>query len=184
VGDDRHVVGLAEVGDLLGRGDAAHAVDVELHDVEGAQVERLAEAVERVLVLSARDRDVAQRPQLGVAGEVVGDHRLLDPAQAVRLEHPEHPARILQGPAHIAVGHDVHTVAHRLARGAHEVEVLVHPGHPVLGAPAEAQLDRAEARLGVGLGLRVEGVEGLGVEAARVDRDLRLGPAAQEAEDG
>ena len=51
--DDGHVVGLAEVGDLLGGGDAADAVHVELRDVEGLQVERLAEAVQRELVLAA-----------------------------------------------------------------------------------------------------------------------------------
>ena len=60
------------------------------------QVERVAEAVQRVLVLAAGNRDMVQRAQLGIAGEVVGDHRLLEPAQIERLQQPEHAPGVFE----------------------------------------------------------------------------------------
>ena len=65
------------------------------------------------------------RPQLGIAVDVVGDHRLLEPAQVERRERAQHAPGVFEGPAHVAVGHQVDVVADRLARGAHQIDVLV-----------------------------------------------------------
>jgi hypothetical protein len=40
--DDQNVVRLAHVCDLLGGGDAANAIDIELGDIEGLEVEGVA----------------------------------------------------------------------------------------------------------------------------------------------
>ena len=183
VGNDRDVVRLAEIGDLLRRGDAADPVDVELGDVDGPRVDELAEAVERVFVLAAGDRHGADGIQFGVAGDVVGDHRLFQPAHVEGGERPDHPPGVFERPAAVAVGHDVDGGAGRLAHRAHEVEVVAEAGDAVLRSPAEAELHGAVALVDIGPGLGGELIEGLAVEPAGIDRDVRLGAPADQPED-
>jgi len=65
--DDQNVVRLAHVCDLLGGGDAVNAIDIELGDIEGLEVEGVAEAVDRVFVFAAREVDDVERLELGVS---------------------------------------------------------------------------------------------------------------------
>ncbi len=48
-------------------------------DVDAARGDEVAKAVERVLVLAAGDRNGQRAPDLGVAGEILGRDRLLEP---------------------------------------------------------------------------------------------------------
>ena len=100
------------------------------------------------------------------------------------LEPRQHALGVVERPAHVGVGHDVDPVAHRLADGAHQIQVPLHALGPVHGPPAEAQLHGLVAILLVALRLRGQLVERRAVQAARVDRNARLGAAAEETVDG
>ena len=135
-------------------------------------------------MLAARDRHAPIGLELGVAVQLVRHHRLLQPAQVEGLEPREHALGVVQRPAHVGVGHDVDPVAHRFADGAHQVQVPLDARGPVHGPPAEAQLHGLVAFLLVALRLRGQLLERHAVQAARIDRDARLGAAAQQAVDG
>ena len=180
---DRHLVGLGQRRDLAGLRDAADAVGVELDDVERARLEQVAELVQREGVLAAGDGDAAVALEGGVALQVVRNHRLFEPAQVERLEQRQHPLGVVERPAHVGVGHDVDAGADRLAHGAHQIEVALHAFGAVDRAPAEAQLHGAVAGVLVAARFRRELVERRAVQAAGVDRNAPLGPAAEQAVD-
>src|SRR5262249_30712659 len=102
--DDQNVVRLAHVCDLLGGGDAANAIDIELGDIEGLEVEGVAEAVDRVFVFAARDVDDVERLELGVGMEIVGERGLCDPTHVVGRQHAQHAPHIGGQVRHCAFG--------------------------------------------------------------------------------
>ena len=87
--------------------DAADAVGVELDVVERIVFEQFAKAEDGELVLAAGDGDAAIALQLLVAARVVGDHRLFEPAEIEGLEQRQHALGVVEGPAHVGIGHQV-----------------------------------------------------------------------------
>ena len=100
------------------------------------------------------------------------------------LQQREHALGVVEGPAHVGVGHQVDAVADDLADGADELDILLHACGAVDRSPAEAELHRLVALVLVALGFDAEFVERHGVEAAGVDGDTLLGAAAEQAVDG
>ncbi|MND81878.1 hypothetical protein D3C80_736880 [compost metagenome] len=134
-------------------------------------------------MLAAGDRHDAHLLQLHVAFDVVGDHRLFQPARFEFGQLGQHAAGVLQGPAHVALEHDVHVGPGQLTQRADLFDVLAHARRAVLRAVAEAHLQRGEALVQVTLGLFQEQVEVVvGVELGRVGPDLLLGAPAQQLE--
>ena len=78
--------------------------------------------------------------QFGITLNVIGDDRLLQPAQMKWFEQREHSLGVIESPAHVSVGHDVDFVADGFANGSNEINVSLHAGGAVGGAPTEAHL--------------------------------------------
>ncbi|SQC39956.1 Uncharacterised protein [Clostridium sporogenes] len=183
VRNHRHAVRLAQRVDLVRHRDPADAVRVVLHDRHGLAVEQLLEAVQREFVLAAGDRDARQPVQLRVAVEVVRDHRFFQPARLVFLELRQDALRIFEGPAHVALEHQVVVVADHLADRRDRFQVLDHALLPVRGPVAEAHLERAEAFLQVLLRFLLHRLQVGAIELRVVAGNLFLGAAAEQLED-
>src|SRR5262249_49571245 len=106
----------------------------------------------------------------------------LQPAQIELLEQRNHAARVVEIPAHVSVGHDVHALADDLANRADEIDVFLHPGCAVHGSPAKTHLHGLVARILIYAGLGGQLVEGLAIEAAGVNGNLLLRPATEQTE--
>ncbi len=65
--------------------------------------------------LAADDAQIECVADTHIAGEIVGDHRLLQPIDVVFLEFPAHLDRGVGVPAHVDVDHDLDVRAERLA---------------------------------------------------------------------
>ena len=105
---------------------------------------RCAEAVAGRLVLARRDRRRDRGADAREPGDVVRDHRLLDPAQADAriLDRPDAPDRVADVPAHVGVGHHVDVGADGVDHRADELDV---PPDPRL-APRAARTGAAASR--------------------------------------
>ena len=73
--------------------------------------------------LAADDAHVERLGDAHVAGEVVGQHRLLQPVDVVFLELAAHLDRDVGAPAHVDVDHDLDVGPDRLAHAPHIVDV-------------------------------------------------------------
>ena len=91
-------------------------------------------------MLAAGDRHSPIRLQLGIPANIIGNHRLFQPAQVEGFEQGEHAFGVVQGPSHVGIGHHVDLVSYRLAYCADEVQVALHPLGSINRTPAEAQL--------------------------------------------
>ena len=89
-------------------------------------------------MLAAGDRHDAHLLQLDIAFQVVGDHRLFQPARLELGEFGQHAAGVFQGPAHVTLEHDVHVRAGQLTQRTHLFDVTTHARRAVLRAIAEA----------------------------------------------
>nr|AIF26358.1 putative mandelate racemase [uncultured bacterium fosmid pJB190D12_contig II] len=139
-----HAVGLGERDDVPGRGDAATGADVRLRDVDAAGRQQVAEAVEGVLVLAARDRHRQLLPQLDVALQILRRDGFLVPPQVESGERPAEPQRLRTAVRVVGVDHQPDRLAlDRLADG-------LHAGDVVLDAVAELHLHQREAGVEVG----------------------------------
>ncbi|MNN16715.1 hypothetical protein D3C81_1298640 [compost metagenome] len=134
-------------------------------------------------MLAAGDRERARLLQLDIAFDVVGDHRLFQPAGVELGQARQHAARVFQRPAHVALQHDVDAVTDQLAQQPHLLDVLLHAGGAVLGAVTEAHLHRGKALVEVALRFGQEGVAVVVVvELGGIAPDLFLGAPAQQLE--
>ena len=143
MGADAHAVFPRQPVDLHELGHPAAPADVGLVDPVAAAVHELGEGAGRELVLAAGDRHRRALRQPGVAVEVVGGQRLLQPHE-IEIRHllaeGEHGRGV--GPAHAGVGHQPGPAAGALAGPAQDV------GGPAVrgaGAGDPAELHRAEA---------------------------------------
>ncbi len=184
VWDHRHAVGLAQGVDLVRGRDAAHAVGVVLNHAHRFLVEQLLEAVKRELVFTARDRDAGELVELGVAVDVVGDHRLFEPARFELFELGQDAFGVLQVPAHITLEHQVVFITDDFTHRFHGLEVFRHAGLTVRRAVAEAHLEGLETLVLEFLGFLLHRLEVGAVELAVVAGNLLLGAAAQQLEHG
>ena len=88
VGHALHAVGLSQGRDLLAFGDAAGRADVRLNDIHGPALKDLAKAELGELVLPPGHRHVEAARDLGVAPEILGGDRLLEPVHPQLLQLP------------------------------------------------------------------------------------------------
>ena len=151
----RHPARVAQRVDSQQLGDPGAAGDVGLEHVDGAGVEHALEVRQVVAVLAGGDRHpggrtVAEHPQ---PLEVVGGHRLLEPADGgVAAEALGELERLLARVRAVGVDEQLRLGPDRLARGAHPAGVLVggaadlhldpgdpalHPARKLLGQPAQ-----------------------------------------------
>ena len=182
MGNHRHLIGFGQRVDLLRGRDAADPVGVVLDHADRLRIQQLPEAEKRELVLAARDRD---RPgiQLGIAVDVVGDHRLFQPARLVSLKLGDDALRVVQVPAHVGLEHQVAVEADDLAQGLDPFEVLPDARGAVLRAVAEARLEHREALVEPFLCLALHGTDVVGIEFRVVAGDGVLGRSAEQLED-
>ena len=118
MGRDGEIEGVRHVRDLHPLGHAAHAPDVRLNDVGPSTRDQLLEPILGVLVLACRHRDVNGLPHLGQALDVVGQHRLLEPAHLELLELLGHVDGLLRIVAVVGVDVDRHVVTEGLRTAA------------------------------------------------------------------
>ena len=76
-------------------------------------------------VFAANDAEVERVGDARVAGEVVGDDRLLKPVDVVLFELAAHADRGVRVPAHVDVDHDLDVRSERFAHPPHVGEVGV-----------------------------------------------------------
>ena len=134
-------------------------------------------------MLAAGDGDASVVLQLFVAASVVGDNGFFEPAELEGLEEGQHAFGIIEGPAHVGVGHQIDVVADHLAHVAYELDVFLHAGGAVEGSPPEAQLHHLVAFVFVLLSFGTKFGNGHGVETAGVDGDVFFGASAEKSED-
>src|SRR5204863_7763925 len=103
-----HVAGLGHVHNAAHLGDPAGAGDVGLDDVHAAAVQQVAELPASGQLLAGGDAGVHRVGQPGVAVEVVGRQRLLDPVRAVALEEAHALDRLGGVPDQPDIEHHVH----------------------------------------------------------------------------
>jgi DNA mismatch repair protein MutS2 len=96
-------------------GEAARLHDVRLDDVD-ARLDQALDALERVLLLAGRDRDVERVGDLGEALDVVVLHRLLEPHVAQLLQRAADADGALDGVAVVGVEGERERVAERESR--------------------------------------------------------------------
>ena len=137
-----HLPGVRNYGDLIGLGegrdfaslsDAAHAIGVELDVIERLRLDELPKSIKCVLVLARRDRRTTEAAQLVISVHVVGNDRLLEPAQIERLQQPHHALGVVEAPTHVSVGHDVDAgaILHRdVGREAARSTACPRPARP------------------------------------------------------
>jgi len=94
---NRKVERVGQVSDLHPLGDAADPADVRLNDIGAALRDQLLEAVLGVLVLAGGDGDGDRLRDGGQPGDVVGQDRLLEPADVEVLEAAAHRDGLLGG---------------------------------------------------------------------------------------
>ncbi|MFO1058588.1 MAG: hypothetical protein U1E53_16670 [Dongiaceae bacterium] len=111
-------------GDLARLGDAAGLHDVGLHHLDGAGVDQPGEGVAG-LGLEAGDGEAGAARQLGAAGDVLGRHRLLEPAHLQPLQRLGVAHGDARGQRGGGVDHQVAVGAERLARRGDPGEVLL-----------------------------------------------------------
>jgi hypothetical protein len=123
---------------------------VGLEDVDGLEHGEIAEGEAGGLRFAGGDRYRAGGSDLGHAGLVVGDHRLLEPGQVAVGDHVDEALGVGDGVGAVGVDHQLHLRPERGARGAdaggRDVRGTVHG--------ADAHLHRAEAA-GVDVGLQL-----------------------------
>ena len=83
---------------------------------------------------------------------------------------------------HVAFDHDVDVVAHRFARAANHLDVLLQSGQPFGHRIAAPHFHAAEAGVLAGDGFGLQPIEVARVKPAVVGGDGRLGPAAEQHE--
>ena len=81
MGRHRNVGGRRQAGRLLPAGDPADAHEIGHHQIAGLGFQRFVHVARPIKILADLQRRFERRRQLGVAGEVIIDHRLLDPGQ-------------------------------------------------------------------------------------------------------
>ena len=113
-----HAEGRRHVGDLLGLRQAADRADVGLDDVDRALRQHLAEIPAREPGLAAGDRDRLAAAHLDVARQVIGHHRLLEPADVAVGDRAAELDRLDRVVAVVGVEHqaDAGPTASRQAR--------------------------------------------------------------------
>jgi hypothetical protein len=101
----------------------------------------VAEAVAGRLVLARSDRRVDRGSHAREAADVVGDHRLLEPAQPDTrvLDRPDAADRVAGVPAHVRVRHDVDVRPDGVDDGVDELDVAADP-LPSLDRPVRETL--------------------------------------------
>ena len=171
---------LGQRGDFARLGEAADAVGVELDVIHRARLDEFAEAVEREFVFAAGNGDAPESSQFRVAVDVVGNHRFFEPAQIEFFEQRNHAFGVIQIPAHVGVGHDVHAVADRLAHGADEREILLHAFRAVGRPPAETQLHRLVTFVLVLLRFAREFIQRRAVKPAGINGNFRFRASAEQ----
>ena len=109
-----------------------------------------------------------------MAGHVIGNGRLFEPIEIVRLERPRGADRFLDGPFHVGVRHQRKTLSEMPPHRLHARNVGSEIG------PAHLHLDGAEAFAEIVVGLRQQGVDRqVEIDAAGIARHAWIEAAEQ-----
>lgn len=125
-------------------------------------------------MLAARDRDAGELIQFGVAVNVVGNHRLFEPAQFKLLQLGQHALGVLQVPAHVALEHQIVVVADHFTNRFDCLQVFRHALGAVGRAIAEARLEHGETLVQVFLRFVLHRLDVGAVELGVVAGDFSL----------
>ena len=118
-----HAPGIGDRGDLAQFGQpAAHRVG--LQDRQPRVLQHGLRSARPKCVSPPTTRVVKRFRAAEIAGEIVRQHRLLDPVGVVFLEGAAGDDRLVGGPAHVDVDHDLDIRADRVA---HHPQVAAHP---------------------------------------------------------
>ena len=96
------------------------------------------------------------------------------------LEQRQHALGIVEGPAHVSVGHHVDTIADSFPNRAYQGDIVLHACRAIRGPPAETQLHGLVAFIFVPLGLGGQFAQLDAIKPAGVDRNSRLGFPTQQ----
>ena len=121
-----HAERRGHVGNLLALRETAGGAGVGLQYVDCAPRQHLAKAPARELAFPAGDRDRLATAHFHVGVEIVGNHRLLEPADIQRCNPAAKFDRLDGVKAVVCIQHQAGRRPDRLANGADEPLVLVH----------------------------------------------------------
>ena len=147
VAHHRQVEGLGHAGDLHPLRDAAHAQEIDHHDVDGAVLQQVAEGHDAVVVLAGGDRRGERVGDAGQAGIVVVGGRVLQPEEVIRLDAAPDLDGLVHAPELVDVAHQVDVRPDGLAHDAHALD---RRGHRRLAPALHLHLAEAHARAGAG----------------------------------
>ena len=177
VAHHRQAVRLGETGHLHEGRDAAAGGEVGLREIDPAGADQGRELGERVVVFARRQRHLAHRAQMRVAGRVVRRNRLLKPDQVEGLQLGHGAHRLLHPPGLVRVRHQLDLVRQVVAHRLDPRDIL-----PERRAP-QPHLDRPEARLDAHHAARQQLVHReVEVDIARIGAHARVRPAEQPPE--
>src|ERR1051325_6893055 len=111
-------------GDTLSLREAAGPRDIDLHDIDRAAPDQLAEPVETEFGLVTGYRGMQRIRHAYAALDIVGLDRLFDPVEAIRLHCAAHLDRERRAPGAIDIDHQLSLRPERFAHRRDPLQIL------------------------------------------------------------